>query len=303
MIFTKIWQADMEGSGVMPLVKGLSDGQKDPHKGYVVVDMNPMPEQYADKGKEWSDGDQIKIFKEVVIPSGKRLSYDLFMQLHNSYEQNVKQSDSASSGNMREINEFLEYAAVTAPMRLARKYAEDYHHIRAGCSKEEWIDTLRSIWFKADKPNRPTYFEQVFIGERASSREIWGEHHFWYHYSINKGPALSLENANSKVFVKHIEVGRTGKSNLAEIITLTCTLEEKMNNGSHKEQVRELGGLLVGTSAEGLMALGTVAYLDGREQIPMELNGEAFELMMYRTEDAANNPQVFFLKSKSPALI
>ncbi|OKP95691.1 hypothetical protein [Paenibacillus sp. P46E] len=297
MIFAKIWQADMEGSGVIPLVKGLSDGQKDIHKGYVVVDMNPQPGKYAGAG---DDRNEITVFKEVVIPDGKRLSYDLFMQLHNYYDQSFNQSDPASPKNIGEINEFLEYAAVTAPMRLARKYAEDYHHIRAGCSKEEWIDTLRSIWFRTSKGDSPSYFEQVFIGEPDGKRQTLSEHHFWYHFCVNTGPDVSTRNENSNVVIKHIDVGRTEKSNLAEVITLTFTFEEMMSNGSKKKQVRDLGGFFVGTSAEGLMALGTVAYLDGRAQIPMELNGEAFELMMYRTEDTAKKPQSFSPRFKTP---
>ncbi|OKP84408.1 hypothetical protein [Paenibacillus sp. P32E] len=297
MIFAKIWQADMESSGVIPLVKGLSDGQKDIHNGYVVVDMNPLSGQYSGEG---DDSNEIKVFKEVVIPDGKRLSYDLFMQLHNYYDQSFKQRDPASPKNIKEINEFLEYAAITAPMRLARKYAEDYHHIRAGCSKEEWIDTLRSIWFRASKGDSPSYFEQVFIGEQGGNRRTFGEHHFWYHYCVNNGPVESIRNENSNVLIKHIDVGRSEKSNLAEVITLTYTYEEIRSNGSKKNQVRDLGGFFVGTSAEGLMALGTVAYLDGRAQIPMELNGEAFDLMMYRTEDTAKNPLSFSPRFKTP---
>ncbi|MNF03034.1 hypothetical protein D3C80_2022780 [compost metagenome] len=50
----------------------------------------------------------------------------------------------------------------------------------------------------------------------------------------------------------------------------------------------------MGTSAEGLMALGTVAFLDGREHIPFELNGEPLEMTVYRTQDNAQDARSFF---------
>ncbi len=291
MDFPKIWQADMEGNGLLPLIKGGSDAQKDPERGYVIVDMNPLSGDEAGAG---SGRNQITVFKEVVIPDGKRYTYDLFRKLKNNYESVSGGKDAGSAAEHEQIHEFLAYAAVSAPLRQARKYAEDHHQIKAGCSKEEWVETLRSIWFQPSADG-PSFFEHVFIGEQGS---IWGGHQFWYNYHLNEEPYESLQKEDSIVVIKGAEVGRTEKSNLAEVITIKYTLEATKNNGDKQTLSKDIGGLFVGISAEGLMALGTVAYLDGRAQIPMELNGAAFDLIMHKTGE--KNPQSFYPQMKTP---
>ncbi|MHA6530860.1 hypothetical protein [Paenibacillus sp. BAC0078] len=222
MIFNEIWEADMKSNGVLPLIKGVSEDQKKEDNGYVIVDMDPLPE--PDSPVNGSERKEISVFKEVVIPASKQHSYDLFMKLH----------DKTISPETAEINEFLKFAANTPPMRLARKYAEDNHQLKAGCSMEEWIQFLKSIWFGTFKDNSTCYFEHVFLGEQGGKRHKLGGHHFWYHYYVNNGQSQILK--------------------------------------------KDIGGFFVGTSAEGLMAMGTVAYLDGREHIPVQFNGESIDL-------------------------
>ncbi|KWX76741.1 hypothetical protein [Paenibacillus jilunlii] len=293
MDFAKIWQADMEGNGLLPLIKGGSDTQKDPQKGYVIVDMNPLSGEKAGAG---SGKNQITVFNEVVIPDGKRYTYDLFRKLKNNYESVSGGRDAVTAAEHEQIHEFLAYAAVSAPLRQARKYAEDHHQIKAGCSKEEWVETLRSIWFQPSADGT-SFFEHVFIGEQGSK---WGGHQFWYNYHLNEGPNESLQKEDSIVVIKGAEVGRTEKSNLAEVITIKYTLEATKNNGDKQTLSNDIGGLFVGISAEGLLALGTVAYLDGRARIPMELNGAAIDLIMHKTGDREKNPHSFYPQMKTP---
>ncbi|MNC52105.1 hypothetical protein D3C75_1014300 [compost metagenome] len=75
------------------------------------------------------------------------------------------------------------------------------------------------------------------------------------------------------------------ESKLAEVITIKYTLEEQKQNGQSQILNKDIGGFFVGTSAEGLMAMGTVAYLDGRQHIPVELNGESFDLTVFHMEE------------------
>lgn len=293
MDFAKIWQADMEGNGLLPLIMGGSDMQKDPQKGYVIVNVNPMAGEKAGAG---TGKNPITVFKEVVIPDGKRHSYDLFRKLKNNYESVFGGKEAASAAEHEDIHEFLAYAAVSAPLRLARKYAEDHHQIKAGCSKEEWVETLRSIWFQPHKDGT-SFFEHVFIGERGSK---WGGPQFWYNYYLNEEPYESLVKEDSNVVIKHAGAGQTEKNNLAEVITIKYTIAETQNNGDQQTLSQDIGGLFAGISAEGLMALGTVAYLDGRTQIPMELNGKSFDLIMHKSGDREKNPQSFYPQMKTP---
>ncbi|QQZ60732.1 hypothetical protein JI735_30440 [Paenibacillus sonchi] len=295
MDFAKIWQADMEGNGLLPLIKGGSDTQKDPQKGYVIVDLNPLSGEESEAGGG-NGKNQITVFKEVVIPDGKRYSYDLFRKLKNNYKSVAGKKDAVSAAEHEQIHEFLAYAAVSAPLRQARKYAEDHHQIKAGCSKEEWVETLRSIWFQPSNDGT-SFFEHVFIGEQGSK---WGGHQFWYSYHLNEGPNETLQKEDSNIVIKLAEAGQTGKSSLAEVITIKYTLEETNKNGDKQTLTTDISGLFVGISAEGLMALGTVAYLDGRTRIPVELNGTSFDLIMHKTGDREENPQSFYPQMKTP---
>lgn len=282
MIFSQIWQADMDGNGLIPLIKDISEDLKDRDKGYVIVDLNPMPDSGTSNG---SEENEISVFKEVVIPAGKLHSYDLFLKLINNYEWEVNKKDPISNEENKEINEFLTFTAQTAPMRLARKYAEDNYHIKAGCSTEEWIETLKAIWFKPFKSGSTSYFEHVCIGEQGSKRRKLGGHHFWYHYYVNDGPYEALRKEDSIVFIKHVEVGHTDKSKLAEVITIKYTLEEEHSSGAKHILRKDIGSFFVGTSPEGLMALGTVAFMDGRNHIPIEINGERIGLSVAHIEE------------------
>ncbi|MBW4082885.1 hypothetical protein [Paenibacillus sp. S150] len=299
MTFFKIWQADMDNNGVIPLIKGLSENQKQPEKGYVIVDMNPMPDSGSSAGG--SEANEISVFAEVVIPESKQRSYDLFMKLHDNYDWRAKEKEASTPGEAAEINEFLQFAANTAPMRLARKYAEDHHQLKAGCSTEEWINMLKSVWFTTFMDKSTSYFEHVFLGEQGSKRRKLGGHHFWYHYYVNDGPFAALKKDDSIVFIKHVEVARTEHSRLAEVITIKYTLEERKPNGEPQILIKDLGGFFVGTSAEGLMAMGTVAFLDGRQDIPVEINGERLNLAVFRRkEDGKDYGRTFFPKIAEP---
>lgn len=44
-IYQEIWNSDLKNSGIKPLIKGLSDNQKNEEVGYIVVDLNPKSEK------------------------------------------------------------------------------------------------------------------------------------------------------------------------------------------------------------------------------------------------------------------
>lgn len=291
MIFQQIWDADMKGNGVLPLIKGLSDHEKDTTQGFVIVDMNPIPDEVTTPG---SEKNEITVFKETCIPKEKQQSYDLFIKLHDNYDWTVKGKENNTPEEQAEVNEFLRFAIGTEPMKLAREYAETNGHLAKGSSDEEWGNFLKELWFKLIKGKTTSYFEHVFLGEQGSQRRKLGGHHFWYHYLINDGPYVQLKKEDSIVFIKHVEVNKIEASKLAEVITIQYTLEEESQSGKKTKLIKNIGGFFVGTSAEGLMALGTVAFLDGNEHIPVELNGERLDITVFRTQDDAKNARTFY---------
>ncbi len=284
MTFQKVWEADMKGNGILPLIRGLSEDQKNPDQGYVIVDMNPTPDESPKLG---SEKNEITVFKEVHIPENKKQSYNLFIKLHDNYNWEVGKNDPSSLEEQAEINEFLQFAIGTEPLRIARDFAQSNGHLSARSSDQQWMDMLKSLWFKQFRGNSTSYFEHVFLGEQGSKRKKLGGHHFWYHYLINDGPYVELQKEDSIVFIKHVEVNKIETSRMAEVITIRYSLEEKDNHGNRKKLMKDIGGFFVGTSAEGLMALGTVAFLDGRKHIPVELNGEKLDIAMFKDGENA----------------
>ncbi|KQO18416.1 hypothetical protein [Paenibacillus sp. Leaf72] len=300
MTFQKIWEADMKENGILPLIKGLSDNQKDPAQGYVIVDMNPQPDEASTPG---SEKNEITVFKETLIPDSKQPSYDLFIKLHDNYDWKVGSKESTSPEEQAEVNDFLQFAIGTKPMQIAREYAESNGHLAAGNSDDDWKNMLKALWFKLIKGNSTSYFEHVFLGEQGSKRRKLGGHHFWYHYLINDGPFVKLEKEDSIVFIRHVEVNKIEASKLAEVITIEYSLEEIDNQGKKTKLIKNIGGFFVGTSPEGLLALGTVAFLDGREHIPVELNGEKLDITVFRTQDEKKDARTFYpvIKEAVPA--
>ncbi|MCF2719559.1 hypothetical protein LWE69_21260 [Paenibacillus sp. UKAQ_18] len=281
----------MKENGIFPLIKGLSDNQKDSEQGYVIVDMDPTPDQVTTPG---SEKNEISVFKEFHIPQNKQKSYELFAKLHDNYNWIVDAKEMTTSEEQAEVNEFLHFAIRTKPVQLAREYARSNGHLADGSSDEEWMDMLKTLWFKLIKGKSTSYFEHVFLGEQGSKKRKLGGHHFWYHYLINDGPYVQLKKEDSIVFIKHVQVNKIEASKLAEVITIKYTLEEKKESGEKTKLFKDIGGFFVGTSAEGLLALGTVAFLDGRQHIPVDLNGEKLDITVFRTTDGTKNARTFY---------
>ncbi|MFI2130398.1 MULTISPECIES: hypothetical protein [Lysinibacillus] len=296
MIFNDIWQADMKGNGLIPLIKGLSDNEKNEETGYVIVNTNPFPEGRSSNS---SDG-QVNVLETVVIPESKLTTYELFKKLHDNYDWRRKKNDPTPQEEIKEVDEFLNFVIETQPMKLARDYVSENGKIESGASDEEWKDLLKTIWFKQFDNNSTSAFEHVFIGEEGGKKRRGksdlGGHHSWYHYYINDGPYEKTHQDDVILFLKAVQVNsRAEKSNKAEVITIRYEYTAKDNEGS-KTLLKETGGFFVGLSPEGLLAMGTVGFLheSGEENIPIVINEENYVLTVWRTQDNEKNPRTFF---------
>ncbi|WP_150273296.1 hypothetical protein [Paenibacillus tepidiphilus] len=300
---SEIWHADMKQNGLMPLIKDLSEHEAIPEEGYVVVDMNPFPtgnpEPRADQ--------QVNVIKKVVIPEHKLISYDLFKTLHDNYNWRRNQNDPTPQKEWDEIQNFLKFAITTAPMEIAREFAASKGYISGSASDEEWIDKLTDLWFAQYEGNSTSLFEHVFIGEEGgtSGRDrVLSGHHFWYHYYINDGPFEVTTFEDSIAFLKHVEVVRSEVSNLAEIITIKYIYTKKDGSGELDLLKTPKGGFFVGLSTEGLLAMGTVAFLedvnDTDVYLKFDLNGERYSLTVWRTKDNHKHPRTFFPVIEQP---
>ncbi|MCP3781577.1 hypothetical protein [Paenibacillus sp. MZ03-122A] len=296
MWVNEIWQADMKQNGLQPLIKGVSDNEKNASDGFVIVDRDPYPNESSTPSKER----QVHVLTEVYIPNIKMKSYELFRKLHDNYNWRRHQDDLPTTEEANEINNFLQFAITTEPMKIARIYAEKKGFLSNNSSNVEWIEKLKSMWFEQYKydDTSTSAFEHVFIGEEGDSPGKLDGHHFWYHYYINDGPFEITALEDTIYFLKYVEVNRLEKSNKAEFITIQYNYTKKDNQG--EERLLKLkGGFFVGLSAEGLLAIGTVAFLNGKEKILVEVNGEEFDLIVWRTQDEEKHPRTFFPKFRS----
>ncbi|MGH1053382.1 hypothetical protein [Bacillus cytotoxicus] len=300
MIFNEIWQADMNENGLIPLIKGVSDDEKSEERGYVIVNLNPFPE-----GSETNSRDrQVNVLEEVYIPESKSPSYELLEKLHDNYKWRHNANDTTPQQEIDEVNEFLNFVITKQPMRIARDVAIEKEKITPDASDEEWINFLKFMWFHQYEGNSTSVFEHVFIGEqggrlaerhRIPGRREYklGGHHSWYHYYKNDGPYEITEEEDVIFFLKHVEVNRSEISDKAEVITVQYEYNAKDDQGS-MVLFKETGGFFVGLSAEGLLAMGTVGFLDGRENFPIRINNETYDLTVWRTTDEHRYPRTFF---------
>ncbi|QDY85957.1 hypothetical protein FQU75_22910 [Paenibacillus polymyxa] len=297
MLFEEIWQADMDGNGVLPLIKGVSDSDRNDEKGYVIVDMDP----FSGRGGRGERNREVNVLTNVTIPEEKMASYNIFQKFHNNYDWHEKENDPVTEEEENEIRELLEFSIKTPPMKIVRDYALEKKIISNGTSDEEWLEQLKDIWFGQYQRNSTSAFEHIFMGEQKGT-ELNG-HHFWYHYYINDGPFEVTHVRDAIHFLKTVEVVRAEQSHLAEVITIKYNYEEVDSAGNKTVLQKKKGGFFVGTSTEGLIALGTAAFFDGRENVPIELNGEKYDLAVFKAQDDPTKLRTFFPKIKQHARV
>lgn len=313
MIWDSIWQADMKQNGLIPLIKGISDREKDIAQGYIVVDTAP----FESSDCNLSNGNrEVKVLVEVSIPEEKKKSYDLVGKLFDNYRlrRNASEGEANAEEN-KDINEFLEFAIKQAPMVIAKKHAEEHRYISQGASDDEWIRKLRTIWFETFYENTTCGFEHIFVGEEGSgtdpnpcrrngqpsSFKELGGHHFWYHYYLHDGPYEQDKENDSIIFLKGVEVIRSERSQKAEIITIRYIYDAK--DAGDTESIRlykETGGFFVGLSAEGILAIGTIAMMQGRDSIDITINDEEYVLKVYRNN---GHLRTFWPEFKYPKIL
>ncbi|MGN4289697.1 hypothetical protein [Bacillus cereus group sp. MYBK87-2] len=285
MPWNEIWKADMEDSGLLPLIKGENENEGDESKGYLIVDTHPY--ELSNRDHEPSPHNEVNVLTNVHIK--KKKSYELVKKLFDNYIARANGEETFDPQEITEVEEFLNYAINTEPMKVARKYLENNHNI--GSSDDEWIKNLFDIWFKPRKNGSTSAFEHVFLGEQSMrNRGVLHGHHFWYNYYLNDGPYEVTQREDTIYFLGTVEVEAPELSKYAEVVTIRYTYLEKDNDSpSGLELYKETGGFFVGLSPEGLIAMGTVGYYmtlpentnrcrESVKTLPMTINGEEYFL-------------------------
>jgi poly(U)-specific endoribonuclease len=301
MPWNEIWQADMNGNGIVPLVKGVSDDERNDDNGYLIVDLNPLENPSGDPNH------QISVLTEVTIPENKKESYELVKRLLDNYIARSGIPDPLSDEEVAEIKRFLKFAIQTEPMKIVREHVERNEEIR---NDDEWIELLFDLWFKTHRNDSISLFEHVFVGE-ADGRTLGG-HHFWYHYYLHDGPFEVTQIEDTIVFIQRVEVQRSEVSNQAEVITIKYKYKIKDNHNPNGIDLnKNKGGFFVGLSAEGLMAFGTMGHFEaihnlGRRHnntietdVSININEERYNLKVVHKDENGET----FLRTFYPMII
>ncbi|PEB50617.1 hypothetical protein CON65_14790 [Bacillus pseudomycoides] len=298
MPWNDIWQADMDDSGLLPLIKGENENEVEQSNGYLVVDLDPYGP--SDRNHDPSSRNEVHVLTNVHIK--KKKSYELVEKLFDKYIATANEKEVFDTKKISEIEDFLNYAINTEPMKVARNYLKNVYNISN--SDEEWIKELYNIWFEPRRHGSTSVFEHVFLGEQSMKhRDVLDGHHFWYNYYLNDGPYEVTHHEERIFFLHTVEVEAPEISHYAEVITISYNyLEKDRENQDGLELHKETGGFFVGISAECLLAFGTVAYFMAlperndscnsvAKNIPVTINGETYNLKVIFECDEDN---IFF---------
>ncbi|CAE7389226.1 endou-a [Symbiodinium natans] len=152
------------------------------------------------------------------------------------------------------IDEFLQVIIRTAVMRRAFRYAVDV----LGLDNLEgvWQSELRRIWFT--RAGHPCAFEHIFVGnlsEDADGHPVAGGLHCWLKFY--------LEELRGTAKYLGYMYNRRPKEALQDHRYISGKFTWRH---AGRDLVKEEGGFFIGVSPEWLLADGTIAYLETRDE-------------------------------------
>jgi hypothetical protein len=166
---------------------------------------------------------------------------------------------------------------------------------------------INETWFTMGRSgNQPdaSGFEHVFVGEQASQATKIGGYHFWYKYWLDDGG----HNVAGVTFDDRIEYlgtkyGAAETPDKGVLVPDVVTLELKWtapvgdldhpNPSATKQLHKPIGGFFVGTSPEGLIALGLVRTRTQSGKMA-QINGAEYQLDLHRLDQNPRAIRTFF---------
>jgi hypothetical protein len=279
-IYQEIWDADQGYAGIKAVKKGDTIDAATKAQGYVVVDEK--------KGA----GKDHKLIVEVVIPATKEESYTRVETLFNNYTLDQTKPEVNKADEAKEVQEFIEAVYKSPPMQVARDYVSQ-QYLQQGVKDEEltdneWWAILERVWFEQfdNGANQDlSGFEHVLVGEQKQGK-VQG-YHFWYKYYLDENFVFEGEMSDSIDFLSW--QGNPGDKT-PDVVTLSYKWRAfDYEKKKFRTLTKPIGGFWVGPSAEGLMAIGTVRFLnDVFAPKKAEINNVLYNLPLYRSPSDRN---------------
>ena len=279
-IYQEIWDADQKHCGIKAVKKGDTIDTTTKAQGYVVVDEK--------KGA----GKDHKLIVEVVIPAAKKESYTRVAKLFNNYTLDQTKPEINKPDETREVQEFIEATYKSPPMKVARDYVSQQYQQRGvkdhDLTDNEWWAILERVWFEQfdNGVNQDlSGFEHVLVGEQKQGK-VQG-YHFWYKYFLDENFVFEGKMSDSIDFLSWR--GNSGDQT-PDVVTLSYTWRAfDYEKKKFRPLTKPIGGFWVGPSAEGLIAIGTVRFLnDVFAPKQAEINNVLYNLSMFRSTNDRN---------------
>ena len=284
-IYQKIWKADQENNGIKAFRSKDEIDEEAKSTGYVIVDEQIEGER------------EHQLLPEVFIPDEKMKTYLLAEKLFNNYTLDQTKPETNTASESEEVQELLEAIVKSQPMLVAREYVSE----RSGreVSENRWWRLLEEIWFEPFDNGRNqdlSGFEHVLVGEQKQGK-LQG-YHFWYKYYFDEH-FLFNEQEWDLIDVLQLE-GKPEKT--PDSVTLSYIVRIFDYEAKQFRQLtKPIGGFWVGTSVEGLMALGTVRFIaEALAPKVGTINGHVYRLEMFRSPND-RNMRTFFPIYERPA--
>jgi poly(U)-specific endoribonuclease len=264
-IYQAIWDAEMKENGIPPM---FTAENKDISQGYVLVDRQ----------------NEHQLLKDLHIPDRKRHSYQLVEKLFDNFTLNKKSEEKYATEKEKEVQQFLRMAIQSSPMKIAKNFVEEVMDQKF--TDSQWYNYLHDLWFRQfdDKHGKDlSGFEHVFIGEQKG-KELEG-HHFWYKYWLEENGDLNEQHINQ---IDAIDTANDKEESPASVV-ITVSYHLKAIDYEKQRFIKlkkRKSTFFVGTSAEGLLALGTVRALP-EKCVPLNcvINDTHYKLECFMSPD------------------
>lgn len=266
-IYQAIWDADMHGNGIRAITTAE---QGDVVEGYVVVDTKTCHANH-------------RILKDVHIPAHKRNSYQLVEKLFDNYKLNQANQEKNTVNESKEVEDFLIMAIHSRPGRLAKAFIEET--LNKKWSEAEWYAYLHELWFRQfywESGIDLSGFEHVFVGEQKKKKLVG--HHFWYKYWLEDNADLNQHHRDQ---IEMTCAHHPNKTSSPDVVTVGYHLDAfDYDKQRFIKIIKKRCAFLVGMSAEGLLALGTVRAMP-QEYLPqcLVINDTPYTLELFMSPD------------------
>ena len=271
-IYEQIWHEDQRGNGV-PALRADQRDKADAASGFVLV-------QESRKG-----GQAHQLFADHAIPERKLASYDRAVKLFNNYELGQTVPEENLPEEAEEVADLLTAVAQSRPMELARDFIQT--QTRRKYEDGMWFNLLHRIWFRQyDQTSGQDLsgFEHVVVGEQQRGK-VSG-YHWWYKYLLDDSADFL---GSDDIQYSGARYGSHESEGLLhpEVVTLSY----RWNAFDYHAQARRpltkpTGGFWVGCSIEGLLALGTVAFVrEANAPRQAVINGARYGIACFNSQD------------------